>query len=118
MVSHSLELYHFQPFSTDSQLCRKSLDLCFQHWMQTQHKVHDSNVTGDVLSSTKDALATLMNMCSQAKVIYILYPDVQQQRDNSSSNVCVYSLCEEKDPTNIAYSEVNLRSHLLVCLKR
>ena len=114
MMSHSPELFHFQPminllyrFSTVPKVTGFVLPNigCEPNSI----KVHDSNVTGDVLSSTKDALATLM--CSQAKVIYILYPDVQQIGDNSSSSLYV------KDPTNVAYSEVNLKSHLLMCLK-
>ena len=60
-------------------------------------------------------------MCSQAKVIHILYPDVQQQMDNSSCGLYALAyactLCEGKNPTNVAYSEVNLRSHLLLCIK-
>ena len=125
MMSHSPELFHFQPminllyrFSTVPKVTGFVLPNigCEPNSI----KVHDSNVTGDVLSSTKDALATLM--CSQAKVIYILYPDVQQQRDNSSCGLYAlayaYTLCEGKDPTNVAYSEENLRSHLLMCIKR
>ena len=45
-------------------------------------KVYDSLFSGDVPASTKESIATLM--CSQAKTVYLLYPDVQQQSDNSS----------------------------------
>ena len=58
---------------------------------------------------------------SQAKAIYILFPDVQQQTDNSSCGLYAlayaYTLCEGKDPTRVAYSEANLRSHFLMCLR-
>ena len=82
-------------------------------------KVYDSNWSGDVPLSTKESIATLM--CSQAKAIYILFPDVQQQTDNSSCGLYAlayaYTLCEGKDPTRVAYSEANLRSHFLMCLR-
>ena len=70
----------------------------------------------DVPLSTKDTV-----MRSQAKAIYILFPDVQRQTDNSSCGLyalayayILFEGAQGKDPTRVAYSEANLRSHFLV----
>ena len=125
---HDVTLSRTLSFPSHDRPFVQILNCAESHWICASNigckpnsiKVYDSNVTGNVPSSTKDALATLM--CSQAKVIHILYPDVQQQMDNSGCGLYAlayaYTLCEGKNPTNVAYSEVNLRSHLLLCIKR
>ena len=52
--------------------------------------IYDSMRTGDLSSSTKDDIATLLQ-CTE-KRIFLLFPEVQQQRDGSSCGLFVLAL--------------------------
>lgn len=64
--------------------------------------IYDSMRTGDVSSSTKDDIATLLR-CTDKRIIYLLFPEVQQQRDGSSCGVFALAfactLAGGKDPS-------------------
>ena len=72
--------------------------------------------TGDVPSSTKESIATILN-CSTRNV-YLVFPDVQQQTDGSSCGLAfAHTLCEGGDPSGVMYSQDSLRSHFETCLR-
>lgn len=82
-------------------------------------KVYDSMRTGDVTTSTKEDIATLLH--SSEKRIYLLFPEVQQQTDGSSCGLFALAfaqtLAEGKDPSKVVYpSGADLRCHLLKCI--
>ena len=84
-------------------------------------KIYDSMRTGDVSTSTKEDIATLLQ--STGKRIYLLFPGVQQQRDGSSCGVFALAfaqtLSEGKDPAKVVYpEEAKMRSHLLECISK
>ena len=79
-------------------------------------KIYDSMRTGDVTTSTKEDIATLLH--STGKRIYLLFPEVQQQKDGSSCGLYALAfaqtLAEGKDPSKIVYPDgATLRTHLL-----
>ena len=97
------------------------------HWVcatnigckQNVVKVYDSWRTGDVTMDTKEAIANLLQSGKQR--IYLLLPEVQQQRDGSSCGVFAlafaHTLAEGKDPSNLDFpDEVGLRNHLFKCI--
>ena len=97
------------------------------HWVcatnigckQNVVKVYDSWRTGDVTRDAKEAIANLLQ--SSHKRIYLLFPEVQQQRDGSSCGVFAlafaHTLAERKDPSSLEFSdEASLRAHLLKCV--
>ena len=45
------------------------------------HDVFDSNHMGDIPLTTKEAIAFLLN--TPSKLIYLVFPDVQRQRNQS-----------------------------------
>ena len=133
---HDVTLSRTLSFPAHDRPFVQILNCAESHWICASNigckpnsiKVYDSNVTGDVPSSTKNALVTLM--CTQAKVIYILYPDVQQQRDNSSCGLYAlaypyihpmwregsYECCLQWRESEIASSHVHKmpNSHILL----
>ena len=75
--------------------------------------------TGDLSSSTKDNIAILLQ-CTE-KPIFLLFPEVQQQRDGSSCGVFALAfactLAEGKDPSRVVYTDGStMRSHLFKCI--
>lgn len=97
------------------------------HWVcatnigckQNVVKVYDSWRTGDVTADAKEAIANLMQ-CSNRR-IYLLFPEVQQQKDGSSCGVFAlafaHTLAEGKDPSSLEFpDEASLRTHLLQCI--
>ena len=83
-------------------------------------KVYDSMRTGDVSTSTKECIATLLNC--QSKFVYILFPEVQQQSDAASCGLFAlayaYSLCEGLDPSQLVYESTKFRSHFSYCIEK
>ena len=82
-------------------------------------KIYDSMRTGDVSTSTKEDIATLLH--SAEKRIYLLFPEVQQQRDGSSCGLYALAyaqtLAEGKDPSKFEYPDgAKLRTLLLQCI--
>ena len=75
--------------------------------------------TSDVTMSAKEDIATLLQ--STENKIYLLFPEVQQQRDGSSCSLFAIAfaqmLAEWKDPSKVVYPDgPDLRSHLLLCI--
>ena len=81
-----------------------------QHWICVTNRmcqdrntvrIYDSLRTGDIAISTKECIAALINC--QTQYIYLLYPDVEQQKDGSSCGLYAlafaYSLCNGEDPS-------------------
>ena len=84
-------------------------------------KIYDSMRTGNVSTSKKEEIATLLQ--STEKRIFLLFPKVQQQRDGSSCGLFAlafaHTLAEGKDPSKVVYPDgTKLRSHLLQCILR
>ena len=82
-------------------------------------KIYDSMRTGDLSSSTKDDIAALLQ-CTE-KRIFLLFPEVQQQRDGSSCGLFALAfactLAEGKDPSRVVYPHGStMCSHLLKCI--
>ena len=82
-------------------------------------KIYDSMRTGDLSSSTKDDIATILQ-CTE-KRIFLLFPEVQQQKDGSSCGLFALAfactLAEGKDPSRVVYPDGStMRSHLLKCI--
>lgn len=81
-------------------------------------KVYDSLLTGDVPLSTKEMIATIMNISS--KIIYIFYPNVQQQDNTSScglySLAFAYTLCEGGDSSKFSYTKKDLWIYYYRCI--
>ena len=98
------------------------------HWIcvssigckQNSVKVCDSLLTKEISTSVQESIAVLLS--SSSKTIHIIYPDVQQQSDNSSCGLYAlafaYMLCEGKDPASFTYDEMGFRSHYLKCIKQ
>jgi Ulp1 family protease len=82
-------------------------------------RVYDSMKTGDVPLQTKECIAALLNC--QSRVIFVLFPDVQQQTDGASCGLFAlafaYTLCEGKDPSHMTYTSLHFREHLLRCIE-
>jgi len=98
----------------DTKLCRSALGLYINYCLQPQVvKAYDSMRTGDVPTSTKESIATLLN--TSARTVYLVYPDVQQQTNRSSCRLFAlafaHTLCEGQDPSRITYCQDSLRSH-------
>lgn len=104
------------------------LNCAGQHWVCISTiicrphvvKVYDSMRTGDVPTSTKESIATLLN--TSARTVYLVYPDVQQQTNRSSCRLFAlafaHTLCEGQDPSRITYCQDSLRSHFQGCLEK
>ena len=98
------------------------------HWIcvssigckQNSVKVCDSLLTKEISTSVQESIAVLLS--SSSKTIHIIYPDVQQQSDNSSCGLYAlafaYMLCEGKDPASFTYDEMGFRSHYLKSIKQ
>lgn len=97
------------------------------HWVcatnigckQNLVKVYDSWRTGDVTTDAKEAIANLLHSSNQR--IYLLFPEVQQQKDGSSCGVYALAyaltLAEGKDPSSFDFpDEAGLRGHLFQCI--
>ena len=83
-------------------------------------KVYDSMRTGNVCTSTKECIATLLNC--QSKFVFILFPEVQQQTDAASCGLFAlayaWSLCEGLDPSQLVYEASTLRQHFRRCIQK
>ena len=82
-------------------------------------KVYDSWRTGDVSSDTKEAIANILH--TSGPRIYVLFPEVQQQKDSSSCGVFALAyattIAEGKDPSCVIYpDDTGLRKHLYQCI--
>ncbi len=82
-------------------------------------KIYDSMRTGDVPTSTKEVIASLLHL--PQSYIFLIFPDVQQQSGGSEcglySLAFAYTLCSGKDPATIEYDQSLFRVHFLNCLK-
>ena len=83
-------------------------------------KIYDSMRTGDLTMDAKESITTIMN--SQNHCLYLQFPEVQQQTDCSSCGLFAlayaFDICDGIDPSMVDYSQVNLWSHFLSCLKK
>ena len=82
--------------------------------------MYDSWKTGDVTSDAKEAMANILQTCNPRR-IYILFPEVQQQKDDTSCSVFALAfastLAEGKDPSCMNYpGDAGLRKHLYQCI--
>jgi len=97
------------------------------HWVcvtnigckQNVVKVYDSWRTGDVTTDAKEAIANILQSSNQR--VYLLFPEVQQQRDGSSCGVFAlaftHTLAEGKDPSSLEFpGEIDLQNHLFQCI--
>lgn len=119
-------------FSEDQDLCNgefvQILNCFGEHWIcvtnklckPNEIKVYDSMRTGHVCTSTKEAIAVLLN--STKSYFFLTFPDVQQQQGGFDcglySLAFSFSLCAGIDPSTVVYNQTNFRSHLIHCLKQ
>jgi len=122
-VIHSRTLTFYKPKKSFVQI----LNCDDTHWVcatnigckQNVVKVYDSWRTGDVTSDAKESIANILQTNNPR--IYILLPDVQQQKDGSSCGVFALAfastLAEGKDPSCMKYpDDAGLRKHLYQCI--
>ena len=101
--------------------CHRSHWICVtnKNSKSNEVKVYDSMRTGDIPLSTKEVIASLLNL--RQTYIYLTFPDVQQQVGGSEcglySLAFAYTLCSGKDPACLEYNQAQFRSHFLHCLK-
>ena len=102
--------------------CRNSHWICATsiNCKPNEVRIFDSMRTGDIPLSTKEVVASLMEL-SQT-YIFLTFPDVQQQVGGSEcglySLAFAYSLCSGKDPARLEYNQAHFHEHLLWCLRK
>ena len=136
-----LEWKCWSPLILKWKVCR--IALCQTHWIFNQLKVilncarnhwvcvstfgcphgkinvFDSNRTGDISLTTREAIATLLN--TTRKLIYLVFPDVQRQCNQSECRLFALAfasnVCQNVDPVTISYDQKCFCFHFLKCLE-